>query len=857
MPQPLCAESGDAGQASELDELQRVRQRIIESIIGDESGGPAWQAALDRDDARRAELLDSPFEPLVWEDQNDDPEDDRPSGRIRARAGEMRLLAEGYANPASEHFESERVVARVIESLEDLLAYFNPTTPRPGNWYSWIMTIPGQLGSMGLLIGEEIPQPLMDRMLSSIRQEIGGLHLTGANAAAEARNHLYLALLEQNPDRLQRTATHAFQTLVYTTRSGLLEDYSYVFHGRIPYAGTYGMGFANNTAEFLQLFDGTRWTALPEQRELLANFLLEHARWFIVGAVYDMHITGRHYARRHSANRMLNAMLLMTQVDTSRRAELEAAAASLINRGLPVPADLAVIASRIDPSAAEEPRGFRYWYNAEMGAYKGDGFHVGLRQLSQRTQDYELLTGRGGEGWNLAYGFTNVGRDGEQWYCPDAEDRDERHRFRVDLCDGIDMVHLPGTTARIGAEPANPDHSIHVTGHSLNHGTSPFAGGAGWREGGVAGFILEPTQGDFTARKSVHFFPAGFWALGSGIRAEPGGDFAGLPIRTTALQWPTDDPVTISGDREFAGADAEQTFEDVRWLYVDGVGCVFAEPTTVTLRRHHAVVTAWIDHGADAQDEAYAYAMLPVATLEQTRQFAEDRPVRPVGLDRSVHAVRDASRAADSFVFFESGTHDGLAVDHPAIIYRLRGSDGGVLAIQNPLHTTQTLELVGQLDGPLTLPDREVSVQDHGDGRRTISVDSAHGRIYRLGFGERGRAAASVPRQDLAEFYAFRVDAEHTSGQSVFTMHLPNEVLETGYDLSLRGRQGHLLKPLTEADVLDRPAENVVRYVWTHGDTVAGTGGYLQQRSGRFAISLKADAKEAEVWVNIPESPDE
>lgn len=121
------------------------------------------------------------------------------------------------------------------------------------------------------------------------------------------------------------------------------------------------------------------------------------------------------------------------------------------------------------------------------------------------------MTGLGSEGWNLAFGFTNILRtDGSgSWFGDDGA-----------ILENIDMEHLPGTTSRIGGNPVNPpvtDPGIGTVGYSLNMGTSPYASGVGWGNGGVAGFHLIPKYGDFEAKKSVHFFENGYWALGSDI----------------------------------------------------------------------------------------------------------------------------------------------------------------------------------------------------------------------------------------------------------------------------------------------------------------------------------------------------
>ncbi|HCL27197.1 MAG TPA: hypothetical protein DIC52_02020 [Candidatus Latescibacteria bacterium] len=48
-------------------------------------------------------------------------------------------------------------------------------------------------------------------------------------------------------------AERIFSTVRYSSDGGVREDYSYLFHGHIPYAGAYGSGFAEAVARLLRL----------------------------------------------------------------------------------------------------------------------------------------------------------------------------------------------------------------------------------------------------------------------------------------------------------------------------------------------------------------------------------------------------------------------------------------------------------------------------------------------------------------------------------------------------------------------------------------------------------------------------
>lgn len=829
----------------EIKELLAVKERVLEFLVGSEAGGDLWLKAVKRGDDRTAEMMEAPFTPLVWEN----PDDDQFGELLADYCQDIRQLAESFANPASAYHHSQKVLARIEESLANALEHFNAETPRPGNWYHWLLRTPEYLGAIGLLLEKDLPNELRQRLLASLRHELDALLLDGSNAAVESTNHLYLALMEKDVDRLKSAAEHVFRTINCSTAFGILEDYSYLFHGRIPYAGSYGSGYSSNCAKFLYFMEGTQWTAVAEKRELIAKFLYEHARWYMVGSVRTFHISGRGYSELGGSGGLFGAMLLMTQVENSLQDALKGAVAQLMNEGVLPSPEVAIFASKIDTNVVDAPRGFRFWYCAEMGAYRSDNFHVGFRQYSNRVQDYEFLTLRGGDGWNLPYGFTNILRTGREWYNCDNE---------RGLCPDIDMVHLPGTTARIGAEPLNQKIDISYTGYSLNFGTSPFSGGAGWDAGGVAGFILKPVFGDFVARKSLHFFPSGYWALGSGISADKQSRFGDLPIHTTVLQWVSPGKVAISGKRQFQGGmeNSEKVFSDVRWLNIDQVGCVFAEPTTISIRRNNNAVTIWIDHGSDVTDGAYAYAVLPVASVEETKEFSIRKPVKPLRWNRKVHMVRDEERGADSLVFFEDGYSHGYTADRPVVVYHQSNEAGDMLAMQNPLHDGGEITLSCSLQGEVTFSDPEMRVSPRDEQRVYVSAECSGGRIYRMGTGDLGREATSVPREDLSAFRDFKVEVESDMEETVFTMHVPQEAVESGFELSLRGYKGHLIKEFGETDVIERLSSGVIRYKWNRKATFENApqwyGETLNQIFGDFRIYLETPTRFAVNYFTIP-----
>lgn len=853
-------------------DLQIVKSRTVELLAGgsnDGHHGARAQAALDD---RVEQILATPQPDLSW----DGPEDAAFNQRLDRYLAQTRTLAEGWASDG--RFAGDgRVLARVIGELDHALDNYNSETPRPGNWYYWVIPIPDKLGAIGLLTESALPAPLWSKLMASLTHQLKKMNLSGANAAWEARNHAYLALLRGDTQRLRAAADRTFATVRYSSDGGVREDFSYLFHGHIPYAGVYGAGFAETVAQFMYLYDGTRWAPSAGRRELLVQMLLEHYRWMIVGGVWDPIVNGRVYASRRRAHQGLTAMLYMTRVSHGQSQRLRGAVAALLAEGMSVETEVAAFADALANVAPQPVAGFRYWYTAETGVWAGADYHVSFRQFSRRVQDYEFLNRTGPEGWNLAYGFTHISRTGNEWF--------DGPRGAQPVED-IDWEHLAGTTSRIGAHPINDDTSPSSKGHSLNFGRSEIAGGVGLGggvqvastasamvaegdgtaderagaeatpldNGGLAGFVLLPTHGEFVAHKSLTFFPGGFVALGSGISSQAAAT-EDRPVHTTLLQWVAPDgetPLIVDGSAIDLSSEPVQ-LPQTDWCFIDGVGVVLLAPTDLYARRRGRVTTLWIDHGADPASAAYAYAILPSTTQHQVQAFATDRPVQVLHQDAMAHVVAESITGSRGATFFTAGAAAGFAADSPAIIY-LRGDDeSGAVAVQDAMHRTATLN-VNLPVSPATVVlavDESVEIRTRAPDL-SLRVQGKLGRVVRAGWGETSTRLQSMPRADLADFYAFRADVETDSERAVFTVYLGKEPLSEGYELQLEGRKGHSIHTFTEADVVDRPAPGVVRYAWRHGQLEAGSTDDDGQREGDFRLLLYTELKMATAYVRLP-----
>ncbi|HUS46511.1 MAG TPA: polysaccharide lyase family 8 super-sandwich domain-containing protein [Phycisphaerae bacterium] len=832
----LCASSGCA------DDMKLMRYRLVDLYTGAAGGheGEHRKAAMASLEAGvRASMARAPATP--------EPDPSNPSAVaddvVRIFSAVL-PMAQAYTAQGCPFKGSPELGRRIEAELARGVKWIKPGAERPGNWHPWLIQIPQRLGPALLLLEGKINPRLFADCLAAMESLMGEPILNGANAVWEARNHVYLALLRNDRRRMSLAFGSLLPELTVHEESGILEDYSYQFHGRLLHTSGYGSALARSAAEMIYLAAGTQWDVGSDRRRLFEDHLLEHARWVVVGDRYDLSVKGRGVLGSGPATPHLEAMMFMAAAprahqDQQHARRLRQAAAELLLRhpvGLPL--TCAPLADGAGGTSVEPPGGFRHFYKSDFAVFRGSDFYVSARMYSSRLIDYEGNWGQNLKGWFLCYGMTYVSRTGRELHA-------DRRTMRTDF----DWDRLPGTTTRVGVHPPA----------AYNRGASDFAGGAGFEAlpglegepnfagGGVCGFMLKPAAGDFVARKSCFFFDRGFAAAGSGVTST--GDHREHVV-TTVAQWaaPTPDaPLLLSGGTVAKTPGQEGWRPGVRWAWCDNVGYVFAKPVILHYRRRGRLVTLWLDHGANPRNAGYAYVVLPSATLAETKAFAENPAVSVKASGETCHEYHGrGTYDTCGLVFWEAGTAGDVTVDRPAVVY-VQGSPPMRLAVQNPLHSEAKLNLtlrkLPKLVSPQLPPEAEAQPPD---GTLRVAINTVAGRVYRMGIGPSDYTPAQ-PRLDNIAYESFHAEASTTGDVTYITAHIPEPAMREGYRLLIRGDKGHLRAELGSAQRVGAPDGGTVRYKWVRRDE--------RVRSGEFRIILLTKLHMAIDHFSVPPQP--
>ncbi|WP_336208104.1 polysaccharide lyase 8 family protein [Nonomuraea sp. LPB2021202275-12-8] len=740
-----------------MDDFLALRETALALLVDEGVADPA------RLSAAASGLLKGMRHPHLWDDL---PLDGR-QGQVTGCYGRLRVIAMAWVTPGTVQFGDDEVLERVVDGL-DLLhrRHFNEGSAETGNWWFWEIGSPGELARLCVLLGDRLGGQRLAGYLRAIdrfcpdadrRTGYRAIVESGANRADKAYIIALRGVAGRDGPKLAQARDGLSAVLddgqgsvfgYVDSGDGFYRDGSFIQHGEVAYTGSYGVSLLTAVAQTMALLGGSAWAVTdPGQRVILDAVERSFSPFVLDGLMMDA-VRGRAASRQGHSGRdagraVAGAVLLLAEsAPEPYRTRFEELAKGWIERGggHPVPTRRELAFRRRAGVAAAPPlTGHFVFPSMDRVVHRRPGWSFAISMSSRRIAAYEAINDENLHGWHTGDGMTYLYTGGfEDGFWPTADPR-----------------RLPGTTV-----DTRPRDDLSMSAHRP---ANTWAGGAvlGGRYG-AASMELIGDGVSLRARKSWFCLDDAVVALGSGITSHDG--------RT--IETVVDNRVT----------GAEPRLEE-RWAHLEGVGgYVFPEVGPVRGLREsrtgtwHDIntgldtggtaepvtrdyVTIWFDHGVSPVDAAYAYVLLPNATLRRTRAFSRSSPLRVLSNTPAAQAVqwdgliaatfwqagavcgedevRGGTRAGagDPPEGREEGERGGggmrVAVDAPCAVLVRRARRRISVAVADPSHSVDTVTLT--LDHPVSRvgrTDDTVEVRIRKYPAITVRLGGSRGRTH-------------------------------------------------------------------------------------------------------------------------------
>ena len=672
--------------------------------------------------------------------------DDLPLGanevNMAMTALRLRDMAMGWAAAGAPSYRDPGLAAAVVQALDWLTAtIYTETGAATGNWYEWEISTPQAINDAVVLLFEQFTPGQIASYVAAQAHHVPRMPTTGTKAAAA--NLALLAdavsgrgVLGGDGDTVSAALLSLSSLLSYArphggpvgmvdgeadeeaffSNDGFHPDGSFIQHGQFPYAGGYGSSLLTSMAATIvrtEAFSADLDTAI------MYSWLHDSFEPFLWNGLVMDTVRGRNLAfsgdgGHEAGHGILAASLLLLTPSTG--AERSRLAALLKQELLADTADdpcetfsLAAfsVARKLLTDPAVVPRGplvATHVFGAmDRIVHRRETFAAVVAMNSWRMANYESGSNDNLAGWYTA--------DGAMYLYAD-----EPAPFGNGYWFTVDPYRLPGTTV-----DTVPRSRIAVPWRAEYHNPDYWAGGVAGSNWGVAGLRLtaEPPS-SLQCRKSWFFFGDEILCLGDGITADSG---RGVETILENRLIPSGDGASIRIDGALFAADGTCKVPQASWAHVEGVaGYVLTEPATLNVLREvrtgalsdisphrnkqavsNTFATFWLDHGAEGTD-SYGYVLLPLASAQSTRSYAEQPPVCIVQRSAVAHAARHETTGRLGIAFFTAGRASFVtALQACAVAIEERESEL-VVSLSDPTQCASSLVLELDLELDLHAP---------------------------------------------------------------------------------------------------------------------------------------------------------
>ncbi|MBK5278640.1 MAG: chondroitin lyase, partial [Bacteroidia bacterium] len=310
-----------------------------------------------------------------------------------------------------------------------------------------------------------------------------------------------------------------------------------------------------------------------------------------------------------------------------------------------------------------------FFWHSEHFSFQRPAFFTSVRMYS--TRNYNMEVPYNSEGLLNHYrgdGVNHISVTGNEYY---------------DIWPVYDYQKIPGATITQRPEML-PSSEIQKLG------LTDFVGAVTNGLHAAVAFDFKSPHDPLCGRKSWFFFDEEYVCLGAGISSREK-----LPVVTTLNQSLLKDDVTVSiNNKASVISKNEKEYDNVDWVFQDGIGYVFPQPTLVNIKNDVStgswwkinrqsdspkdeinldVFKIWLNHGEAPSDASYQYIVVPATSVNKLADGASKKNITIVSNTPEIQAVRHSGLDIGQIVFYKSGVVEltaGLVIhsDSPGIL---------------------------------------------------------------------------------------------------------------------------------------------------------------------------------------------
>lgn len=481
-------------------------------------------------------------------------------------------------------------------------------------WYNRIGT-PLEATKQLLMLGNNVTNFEREKILEiSYRADWwnGGSIPVGANLIWMIQVQLYRSLATTNLTGINQGFSKMWEdvTMKHLGGQGVVNDWSYHFHGSLLLSGSYGTVWASNVLLFLVCGYDTQYALKQNQTLFLAQAITKGYAWMIIGKQYDWLVVGR------EIDRVEAGFTAFFYVDSLRFL------ANIISVE-DLKSDLNNLADRLEKRPnATLLIGNKHFYTTDYQAHRRPKWTSTIRMQSPRMDPVECFNGQNLKEEHGGQGVLNV-------YTTSTYD----YQYIFPL---LDWQAINGITVEHGI-PLEP-----CSNGPYGLIKQPFVGGVSDGQYGMA--MMNTATHNLTAQRSWHFYDDTIIALATNITLTTNSDaWTTLASRLLSsghitLGFFNSTIVTLPSDGIYSFPYIQNASTNVQWIHVGqtnmgfilqqqssyaslGIDIRMKEGNYITIGpSNHTVtertLTIWIDHGKGPYTLDYNYMIIPQMSLE-------------------------------------------------------------------------------------------------------------------------------------------------------------------------------------------------------------------------------------------------